>query len=509
MTRLSPDLHHSGIIIKPVSDALWRASAFALIVSVLLFVVSKTTADPDLWGHLRFGLDTLSSGLARTDSYSYTAYGQPWTNHEWLSEVLFATAWRFAGVPGLIVLKLMIYCLLFACLYGCLVASGLPRVQVAVLLLMAVGAFIPFLSIRPQMFTYVFFVIVLIIMKLAEAGRYRLLWLMPPIFALWCNLHGGFLAGLGVFGLWAVCHVALNRQRVTTVSLPLILSIIAICANPYGPGLVTLLLRTATVPRPEIMDWRPLNVISGEGAFYLPMLLVTLAALLYSRQKCKLALIAPYMLLVLLPLTAVRHLPLFASGGLILVSEYLGASGRRFRGSHKVIPWAKPAWFLAPIGICIAFFVFLFTQNLRHIPYVESMHYPALAITVLARSDASGNLLTSFGWGEYAIWHLGPRIRVSIDGRRETVYPEPVYRQNLRFMFGVGQWDTLLTEYPTDIVLIPGDSAAYSLMRLYPGWVLVYEDTTASLFVRDQSPLIAPIREAAVLPISSREASFP
>ena len=71
------------------------------------------------------------------------------------------------------------------------------------------------------------------------------------------------------------------------------------------------------------------------------------------------------------------------------------------------------------------------------------------------------------------------------------------------------QWDTLLTEYPTDIVLIPGDSAAYSLMRLYPGWVLVYEDTTASLFVRDQSPLIAPIREAAVLPISSREASFP
>ncbi len=29
-----------------------------------------------------------------------------------------------------------------------------------------------------------------------------------------------------------------------------------------------------------------------------------------------------------------------------------------------------------------------------------------------------------FNWGEYAIWHFGPRLRVSIDGRRETVYSQ-------------------------------------------------------------------------------------
>ncbi len=43
-----------------------------LIISVFVILLSKTVADPDLWGHLRFGLDFLQSGsLAQFDPYSY------------------------------------------------------------------------------------------------------------------------------------------------------------------------------------------------------------------------------------------------------------------------------------------------------------------------------------------------------------------------------------------------------------------------------------------------------
>ena len=35
-----------------------------------------------------------------------------------------------------------------------------------------------------------------------------------------------------------------------------------------------------------------------------------------------------------------------------------------------------------------------------------------------------GRMVTYFDWGEYAIWHLSPRVRVSLDGRRETVYSD-------------------------------------------------------------------------------------
>jgi hypothetical protein len=48
----------------------------------------------------------------------------------------------------------------------------------------------------------------------------------------------------------------------------------------------------------------------------------------------------------------------------------------------------------------------------------------------------SGRLLTTFDWGEYAIWHFGPRLKVSIDGRRETVYSNAVINWHLAFERG-------------------------------------------------------------------------
>ena len=35
-----------------------------------------------------------------------------------------------------------------------------------------------------------------------------------------------------------------------------------------------------------------------------------------------------------------------------------------------------------------------------------------------------GHLVTYFNWGQYALWHLGPALKVSMDGRRETVYSD-------------------------------------------------------------------------------------
>lgn len=44
------------------------------------------------------------------------------------------------------------------------------------------------------------------------------------------------------------------------------------------------------------------------------------------------------------------------------------------------------------------------------------------ATEFLRSSHLRGKLLTFFDWGEYAIWHLSPSLKVSMDGRRETIY---------------------------------------------------------------------------------------
>ena len=102
-------------------------------------------------------------------------------------------------------------------------------------------------------------------------------------------------------------------------------------------------------------------------------------------------------------------------------------------------------------------------------------------------------------------------MRVSVDGRRETVYSPESYKRSLQFLYGIGDWDSILERSETDMALIGRDQPTYALMRLKPGWQLAYEDSFSSLFVRDGSPLAEKIRTTAVpsLPADGVGLCFP
>jgi hypothetical protein len=129
----------------------------------------------------------------------------------------------------------------------------------------------------------------------------------------------------------------------------------------------------------------------------------------------------------------------------------------------------------------------------------------------MKRAEVRGNVATFFDWGEYIIWHLSPNVRVSVDGRRETVYSPESYKRSLQFLYGIGDWDAILESPETDMALIGRDQPTYALMRLKPGWQLAYEDSFSSLFVRDGSSLAEKIRNTALpsLPADGVGLCFP
>jgi len=106
----------------------------------------------------------------------------------------------------------------------------------------------------------------------------------------------------------------------------------------------------------------------------------------------------------------------------------------------------------------------------------------------MREAGVQGNLATFFDWGEYIIWHLGPSVRVSIDGRRETVYSPELYQKNMQFLYGVGEWDAILDDPRTDMALVGREQPTYNLIRLKAGWVQVYEDSLGAVFARPDSP---------------------
>jgi len=478
----------------------------ALLVLAVL-IIRPTIADPDLWGHLRFGLDTLElHSVCRADTYSYLTAGQRWINHEWLSEVLFALAYSATGAAGLNLLRLAAGFGTLAICYRWLSR----RVENAVLLLLLVLPVIHYglATVRPQLFTYLLFAIVLSALVLAEEGRWRRLWLLPALFALWANLHGGFLAGLAVVFVWGVVHLAWNRgadwQRIVPVCL---LCALATLLNPYGAELPAFLLRTAVGPRADIGEWQPLRLLSVAGGVYTLLLALAVIGLLRSRRTRALPLVAVFAMLAPVPLVAVRHLPLFGLGVLMLAGEHMGDVGA------KVLGRVKGAGVAAALPLVMA--VVLGVVNFGNVTALRigegGLVYPAAAVASLKASGAVGNMVVPFDWGEYVIWHLGPRVKVSMDGRRETVYSDEVRRADLRFRFGEKDWDALLERPPADVALVVRHSAADKLMRLKPGWVLAYEDAVAAVFAPQGSALLQRLQQhpKPSLPADGNGLNFP
>jgi hypothetical protein len=118
-------------------NTLWSIGIVIVDFTAIALILSRTVADPDLWGHLRFGLDIIQAGtIIQVDPYSYLTTGQRWINHEWLAEVLFALAWTAGREPGLILLKMTVGFLTIAILYRHLRAMQLRHMQATILLLL-------------------------------------------------------------------------------------------------------------------------------------------------------------------------------------------------------------------------------------------------------------------------------------------------------------------------------------------------------------------------------------
>lgn len=505
----------------------WQFSIVALVLGAALLAAAHTVADPDLWGHVRFGQLILERGsIPRWDPFSYLTAGQPWINHEWLAEVAFAAAFELGGAGGLVALKALLSLSIVLWVYVLLLGRGLEPLRAGILVMCLVALVrIGIATVRPHVFTYLLFLTVVVILDAAERGRGRLLWWLAPVFALWANLHGGFLAGLGILAVWSVAvgsgplvarwrdgesgSVALEPWGVAA----LIVGIAAVLLNPYGMELVGFLLRTATEARPEITEWRPLRIQSIPGAWYVFFGVLLAGALLRTERRRRPGAMAVLAVSALVPLLAIRHLPLFGLAGIVLGGEHFASAFGRSRAAKDPEPASGRGVRTVVAGAVLASGLALGVLALPRFGCIEleEEYYPIRSVALLEASGASGNLAVFFNWGEYAIWHLAPAFRVSMDGRRETVYPDSIYREHLAFVRGTGDWDAVLDEHPTDVALVEWEGPAYNLLGSKPGWELMTRDSVAGLFARDEWPGRRSLRAAIEAGVSVPEdrACFP
>lgn len=490
-------------------NLLRSSSVFALLVIVA--ASAENFLNPDLWRQILSGRQILQTGNPRLhDIFSYTAYGLTVRDHEWLAQVVMALFYNPMGVWGLLLFKLLCAGATIVFLAIALAETGASaRIQRAVLMVMA-AALIPNMQFRPQLFTFAFLAFEMALLaRETYRGPTAALWLMVPVFALWANLHGGFLAGLGAIGVFALVSALLRDLRRSSTlrrSLrPLVVTAacaLATCANPFGFHMWAIVLSSVgnSAWHKVMVDWQPL--------------LGALADDLRTRA------FGDLLMDILIPLGVFTSLAVFVGLapswediGLLAVSAvFVAASFHTVRfqvlaeiviavplARHAELFFARRAAqgkFRAPdsgfnpivAGILILALMWIGGMFSGRLRVKNGVRYPAGAVAFMESHGMHGNVLSEFRWASYVMWHMEPRSRIFIDERAETLYPDKVLRDYLKFYFDrPGARRVLDSEYPNQFVLVPPASKAYGLVSNDRNWKLIYRDNVAALFARAES----------------------
>jgi hypothetical protein len=468
------------------TETLLRAAVW----SAFLVIVTFTSADPDLWGHVRFGTDILRNGhIHQVDTYSF-ASDRPWVNHEWGAEVLAAWAFDTMGNAGLVTLKLLIIGSVLLLLNSTLrnegVRSGFARdftAGIAIVITLSQAH-----HVRPQLFSLLFYSVLMACLLAVRRGTDRWLLVLPLLFAAWANLHGGWIVGGAVVVFWTAGLLISGERRQGFLLIATgAVSAAATLATPFGFGLWRFLRETVGFSRPEIIEWQPVYSTGWPfvALWLIAFIIMTLGVVLGGREKLRVERLVVGLALAAASLRVARLLAFFGLASVFLFAPLICEAYQRRRAARQF--GSSPLLRVGFAGVAFAIGVFtigIVYNNFWQVRLDAASLPEPEAVALLNQQPAGKRILVWFNWGEYAIWHLSPRMQVSIDGRRETVYSDTVQTRHFDFYFDRRGGATLPDDLRADYIWVPRILPAVRRLRSDSRWTPIYEGEQSVIFER-------------------------
>lgn len=483
----------------------------------------------DLWWHLAAGRWIVEHrAIPRADVFSWTHYLGAWIDNEWLSELLFFATSRIGGEVALIALRALLFAVLAILLRIYMAALRIPS-SFAAAIATVVALSHHWWELRPSAFSLIGMLVLLIVMervRFAHRGASKALWFVPLLFAVWANVHPGFVFGLVVFAAITVAaaidpltaHWKRTGLEAGSLAFVLFTSAAATLVNPYGWRVY--------VQQVSIAGNRTYRMLLDEWIVPSPaFLLVVVAAMVIALAKVRmipLHRLAAFIAAATLSMTAVRFVEYFAWITVPLLFTFVAIRRRR--------PWAELA--VVVLALCVGWFppaakasdvrtaFYIATAARQHraaivassiyllglmarggryrltIPVaalsavavaamgialmppdgtIERGRYPGACLTAIP-TDA--RVFNRFSWGGWLIWRRG--LPVFIDGRcsGQPLFFEYVAAQ-VRYARAV------LDRWQADWVIAASDDGVVAQLSSTPEWSVVCRDDAALVFRRN------------------------
>lgn len=480
---------------------LWLIATAALLWSLMF----RFLFNSDLWFHLAAGREIWRGrGIPAVDTWSYTAAGRPWHNHEWLADLLYYGWSRAFGIESLVYWQWLVVGIAYLILYRLLarLAGSLPAASLLAVLALAVG--VPFFDIRPNLWSVLGFVLLISL----TLGRERPPVWLPLLFVVWVNLHGGVMLGLMALPVLLAGRLAAKGEEGAVFALRLrraaalwLACAAAVCINPYGWNVFAFVFElatsTRTPSRTTLYEWLPPWVPGGIEAPLFPYavalgvasaLLLLRPALRSPRDGAALASLGLALLTLAMSLQSRRFIPFFAIAQSLLAAR---AAGRFLRERKRPPASAALALFLLAVAVWRLAPYPLTSRAFDPLSWASQM--PVESVTFLESNGIAGKLFAYHLWGGYIEQRAAGRLKVHYDPRAETVFDPEIARQHFRVLEGKPGWRDELVRTGADLVLWPmyeprEREMAEELSRS-PHWQPLYRDGVSLLLARRGFPL--------------------
>lgn len=466
---------------------------FALWAVLIAIVFSErvVNGDGDPARHIRLGQMMIDDrALVRTDTFSWPAAGSDFLAFEWGSEVVFASAYSLGGLPAVGALTACVLALSYALLCRFLLRQNVEPALAYGATTVATIMTAPHWLARPHIFT---FLGVAVLLPLLEHSRWRMVWVAAPLFAIWANLHGGFVFGLAVVGAYLAGDVIDRRKSALPILAMFGLGALATLLNPHGLGLhrhigsffglQTVLDVTDEFQRPDFTSWTGIVMVFG--------IAVVAAAFIAARRRPRAAHVLLIAMLLVFAMQAQRNLALFGFVALPLAALHysptladrpvksIRASFRRDHERGRSGPWALAAMALLvlvavtagrPLGLPIV------SQDF------DDETFPVAAVSLAREADLDGRLFNGLVWGGYVLLEW-PEQQVYIDGGTDHYGDEHV-GELVSLLRQEPGWQQTMADREIDLVLLPPQVTMLRSLVLDEGWTLWHCDAVAAIAVR-------------------------
>jgi hypothetical protein len=482
---------------------------FAILFVLLFAMAVRTPTDTDTWWHIRSGEYIVEhQKIPTTDPFSHTRFGERWIDHSWGSQVVIYGAYTLFGGDGQPGdsgnIGLSLYMAALATLgmfFVYQMCDGSVYVRAFAVVLGASAAAV-FWSPRPQMFSFMLGALILYLLHLYKRRQLDRLWAIPPIIAVWANLHGGFAIGF-IFMIGSLIGEVLGNlldqddkdvvewPRLTKMLLVTVASVPAVVLNPNGVRMLAYPFQTVGIGvlQDFIQEWASPNFHEPQTWPFAFLLIGVLFAVGMSSRRLDwtdLTLVAGT---AFMGLTAGRNIAVFAIAATPVLARHgevwLADRGWQIRPRRTVSgPMLVLNWTLLIVVILGGLAKIAVAVNEKTAREAQELYFPVEVAEFLNETPPPGKMFNSYNWGGYLMF-AAPNVPVYVDGRTD-LYDDAFLREYLKIVFLQDGWQEALDEQEIGFVAVEADSILAAMLRTQPDqWqARLFDDERSAVFIR-------------------------